>query len=227
MARSPERYVAVIADMVRSRDISHGERRELQNEFSALVASLNRVYRTGIASRFIITLGDEFQGLLTSATVIPDLLWRLEQDFPARDLRVGLGMGILDTPLQKYAINIDGPVLHLARAAIEESKRSDALGGVFRGFEDLDEILNGMARLLWFHRSSWTPSQLRIAGLLRQGMTQTEAAKKLGITKQVVSKQVLAAGCVPYIAAEKSWRKIFEKYIDPLISSRHVSAQAH
>lgn len=216
MARSPQRYIAVIADMVRSRDLSRVQRRRLQEQFNALIANLNRDYRAAIASRFVITLGDEFQGLLNSAAAIPDLLWQLEQDFAERKLRVGIGLGGLDTPLQKVAINIDGPALHLARSAIEDARKSHSLGGVFRGFGELDNILNGIARVLWFQRSRWTPSQRKIASLLRQGMAQVEIAKKLRITRQVVSKQVLAAGCVQYFAAERAWRMIFQKYVDPI-----------
>jgi len=183
--------------------------------------NLNRDYRKTIASKFVITLGDEFQGLLKSASLIPDLLWHLERDFPERELRVGIGFGALDTPLQKYAINVDGPALHLARAAIEQAKKSHALGGVFRGLGELDHILNGLASILWFHRSRWTRSQYKIAFLLRRGMSQTQVAKKLKISKQVVSKQVLAAGWFPYIAAEDSWRALLQKEIDPLLGSKH------
>ena len=163
--------------MVRSRDLPRSRRSALQKQFSALMVHLNRNYREAIASGFVITLGDEFQGVLNSAGLIPDLFWYLEQDFPERELRVGIGFGTLDTPLQKFAINMDGPVLHLARAAIEQAKKSNALGGVFRGFEDLDDIWNGIARILWFHRSRWTRPQRKIASLLRQGMSQTEVAK--------------------------------------------------
>ena len=200
--------------MVRSRDLPRARRRSIQKQFSSLVANVNRTYKPAIASKFVVTLGDEFQGLLNSPAVLPDLLWELEQSFQERELRVGIGSGTLDTPLQEYAINIDGPALHLARAAIDEAKKSHALGGVFQGFGDLDDVLNGIARLLWFQRSRWTPAQRRIAGLLRQGMSQTRAAKKLGITKQVVSKQVLAAGCGHYFAAEAAWRKILQKYVN-------------
>lgn len=214
MAPSSQRYIAVIADMVRSRDLPRARRRTLQKQFSSLVTNLNRTYKPAIASKFVVTLGDEFQGLLNSAAVLPDLLWELEQNFQERELRLGIGSGTLDTPLQEYAINIDGPALHLARAAIDEAKKSHALGGVFQGFGDLDDVLNGIARLLWFQRSRWTPAQRRIARLLRQGMSQTQAAKKLRITKQVVSKQVLAAGCVHYFAAEAAWRKILQKFVD-------------
>ncbi len=214
MARLSHRYVAVIADMVRSRELTRARRGTIQKQFSALVADLNRTYRPAIASKFVVTLGDEFQGLLNSAAVIPDLVWHLEQQFQERELRVGIGLGALDTPLQKYAINIDGPALHRSRMAVDEAKQSHALGGVFHGFGDLDDVLNGIAGLLWFQRSRWTPAQRKIAALLRQGMSQTEAARKLGITKQVVSKQVLSAGCTEYLAAEIAWRKILQKYVD-------------
>ena len=213
--------------MVRSRDLPRSRRRVLQKQFSTLIVNLNRNYRKTISSRFVITLGDEFQGRLNSAVMIPDLLWHLEQDFPGRELRVGIGFGTLDTPLQSDAINIDGPVLHLARAAIDQAKKSQSLGGVFRGFGELDDILNAMARLLWFHRSRWTRSQRRIAGLIRQGMSQTQVAKKLRIRKQVVSRQVLASGCFQYIAAENAWRMILERQVDPLLGKKHAPSESH
>ena len=64
MARASQRYIAVIADMVRSRELPRSRRRDLQKHFSGLIATLNRDYRKAIAARFIITLGDEFQGIL-------------------------------------------------------------------------------------------------------------------------------------------------------------------
>jgi SatD family (SatD) len=220
LAPTSQRYFAVIADMMRSRDVPAFQRRVLQKRFTRLIVNLNRNYRRTIASKFVTTLGDEFQGLLNSAVLIPDLIWHLEQDFPERELRVGIGFGTLNTPLQKYAINIDGPVLHIARTAIEHAKKTKALGGVFRGFGELDDILNGIARLLWFHRSRWTPAQRSIAGLLRQGMSQTQIAQKLKIRRQVVSRQVLASGCSQYIAAENAWRIILQKQVDPLLRSK-------
>lgn len=227
LARPSPRYIAVIADMVRSRDLPPPRRRLLQKRFSRLIANLNRDYRKVLASRFIITLGDEFQGVLNSAGSIPDLIWHLEQDFPERELRVGIGLGTLDTPLQKYAINMDGPVLHLARAAIDHAKKTKSLGGIFRGFGGLDDILNGVAGLLWFQRSRWTPAQRNIAGLLRKGMSQTQVAKKLRVSKQVVSRQALAAGCFQYIAAENAWRMILQKQVDPLLGSKHGHPESH
>jgi SatD family (SatD) len=213
--------------MVSSRNMERSQRSALQQRFTRLIVSLNRDYRKTIASKFVITLGDEFQGLLNSALIIPDLLWRLERDLPQRQFRIGVGLGTLDTPLQKYAINIDGPALHTARAAIEHAKKAKALGGIFRGFGELDDILTGIGSVLWFQRSRWTQSQRNIASLLRKGMSQTEVAKRLGIKRQVVSRQVLASGFYPYIAAENAWRMILEKQADPLLGSKHGLSHSH
>jgi hypothetical protein len=227
LVRQSQRYIAVIADMVGSRSVARPQRRALQQRFARVIASLNRDYRKTIASKFVITLGDEFQGLLNSAVAVPDLIWRLEQDLPQREFRVGIGLGALDTPIQKVAINVDGPALHTARDAIEHAKKAKALGGVFRGFGELDDILNGVAGLLWFQRSRWTQPQRNIANLLRKGMSQTEVAEELGIKKQVVSRQVFAAGCYQYIAGDNAWRMILQKQADPLLGSKHGLSQSH
>ena len=55
LARASKRYIAIIADMVRSRDVPRFRRGVLQKRFSALIHSLNRGYRKTIASRFVIT----------------------------------------------------------------------------------------------------------------------------------------------------------------------------
>jgi hypothetical protein len=143
-SRSPKsNCIAVIVDMVASRELSGNARARAQKRFKALVDQLNKKYSKQILARFIITLGDEFQGLLQSSNSIPDIISDLENDFPDRILRVGIGFGQLFTPIPKDAINVDGPALHRARAAVEKAKSHTMLGGVFEGFGNLDVILNG------------------------------------------------------------------------------------
>ena len=227
MARRTKYYIAVIADMVKSRELSPTRRAIVQKHFGELVADLNRRFQTGIAANFAVTLGDEFQGLLSTSTIIPDVIWRLEEGFSDRQLRVGIGFGALDTPIQRDALNIDGPALHTAREAIEVAAKGGILGGVFRGFDSLDEVLTGMARLLWFHRSRWTDAQRKIANLLREGKSQSEVADLFGVSRQVISKQVAALGWPTYSGGENSWRIILRDYVDPRIGIRHDSCKDH
>ena len=217
--------IALIADMVRSRELTRRQRPSVQKRFKEFVDYLNRTYSRTILSRFVITLGDEFQGLLSSATAIPDLMWDMDHRFSDRNLRVGVGLGVLDTPIQKEAINVDGPALHMARAAIQTAHEKHWYGGVFLGFGELDPVMNGLARILWFHRSRLTQTQLRIAELLRRGQSQSDAAKELSISRQAISKQVVSIGWWPYAEAEEAWRVLLDRYTNPMIEKRNVSHQ--
>ncbi len=214
--------IALIADMVKSREVPRLQRPRVQKSFKELVVYLNRRYSKSILSRFVITLGDEFQGLLRSATPIPDLVWDIDQRFSERHLRVGVGFGVLDTPVQKEALNVDGPALHYARAAIQVAAEKRSFGGVFLGFGELDPVMNGIARILWFHRSTLTRQQLRIVEFLRRGQTQSDVAEELGITRQAISKQVVSTGWPAYVEAESAWRILLERYINPMLEKKNV-----
>lgn len=55
-------YIAIIGDMIDSKDIPN--RFEGQQQLKACLDKLNKKYQAVLASKFSITLGDEFQGLL-------------------------------------------------------------------------------------------------------------------------------------------------------------------
>src|SRR5215469_1696515 len=126
-------YIAVIADMVQSRALTAEQRRAVQLAFATFLKNVNTEFRKAVQARFVVTLGDECQGILHDAIALPDLLWRFDE-FESRQLRTGIGRGVLYTPVGRDAINIDGPVMHRARAAIERAKNDRLLGGVFEGF---------------------------------------------------------------------------------------------
>jgi len=209
--------LALIADMVKSRDLERHQRPKVQVRFNHFIEDLNKKYSRYLLSKFVITLGDEFQGLLLSADLMPELMEDIERKFEDRELRVGIGFGTLDTPIQRKAINIDGPALHNARAAIKQAKLRRELGGVFVGFGDLDSVLNGLARILWFTRSKFTQQQIKVIDMLRSGASQTEIGEKFGITRQAISKTLASSGWYAYDEAEKGWRIVLKKYVDPML----------
>jgi hypothetical protein len=211
-ARAKPRYIAIIADIVDSRAITGARRRALQQRLEALLSDINRDFKPAIAAGFLITVGDEFQGLLRSAAIIPQLMRRLEAELPDIQLRAGIGCGALATDLRETAIGMDGPVWHAARAAIEDAKRSDRLGGVFQGFGPVDDLIhNGFARLLHLLRSRLTQKQRRLLDDLLANQTQKEVARRAGVSKQAVSKQARAAGVEANREAELAWRSVLER----------------
>jgi len=217
-----EPCLALIGDMVGSRELPPSRRPKIQERFREFIQYLNKKYANDILAKFVITLGDEFRGLLLSATPIPDSMWDIDQRFSDRDLRVGVGFGVLTTPIQKEAINVDGPALYNARVAIESARRKRTLGGVFVGFVETDQVMNGIAHLLSFHRSELTQQQLRIAELMREGRTHLEAAEQLKISRQAVTKQVKSMGWGAYAEAELAWQVFIEKWVNPTLEKKRA-----
>ena len=207
--------VALIADIVHSRRF-HGKARErLQQKLQLILDELNGTYEEALLSRFTITIGDEFQTLLHTAEPLADLLWDLESALPEVELRIGIGHGKLDTELKQEAVGMDGPVWHQARDAVEQAKRESLGGGVFRGFKNADdEVLNGMARLLYHVRSQWTDRQKSVIRLLRDPTTasQTEVARRLKLSRQAVHNRLKSTGWSAWSDAEKAFRQVLSQY---------------
>ena len=204
--------MAVIADMVASRALSRAQRSCVQEQFTHLIDTLNERFRKDLRAKFIITLGDEFQGLLRNPAIIPQLIWTLGQLFTARELRLGFGRGEIHTSIKEYAINVDGPALHNARASIEIAKQRGLQGGVFTGFgAALDPALNGFARVLEYQRTAWPARQLEVIKRLHDGRKQSEIAQELGITKQAVSRYAALAGWQAYAEAEAGWSALLRE----------------
>jgi hypothetical protein len=205
-------YIAVIADIVHSRRIVGADRHDLQRRVERALTKLNRRFAKSLAATFVITVGDEFQGLLRTGREVPDIIRQLETALPEVDIRLGFGRGSLDTTLRKAAIGMDGPVWHAARQAIGLAKDGRRLGGVFLGFEEKDgPTLNGLARILHHVRSRLTPKQRNILEELLMSGTQKDMAKRAGVTQQAISKQARAAGLDAYREAEDAFRAVLER----------------
>lgn len=69
------------------------------------------------------SVGDEFQGILTSAKAVVAALITLQR---SGNWHVGVGLGAVHTPLPLHARAADGPALRSAREAVEEAKRARA-----------------------------------------------------------------------------------------------------
>lgn len=189
-----EDVVAVIGDLAASRDLGADRRRSVQGRLGELVEELNRELEASLLARLTITLGDEFQGVLSDPGVLPDLTWRLAVGLPEMRIWTGVGRGAIETELREEAVGMDGPAFHRARAALEAAKASRRHGGVFEGFGDDDPVLGGLARLVDRLRADLTDAQVEAVDLARRGMTQREIAGRLGVTPQAVSQRLGAAG---------------------------------
>lgn len=210
-SRAP--LIAVIGDVVESRKLTPKRRQSLQRELAELLKLFNEKYRGAVLSRFLITLGDECQGLLGTPEAFPELLWMVETTIPDIQMRWGVGLGRLVGPLEPMALGMDGPAFHNAREGIVASRRTRTLGGVFVGFgQPSNTLLNGFARVLYHERSTWSAPQRQVIGHQRLIPSISIIAAALGLSRQDVSKKSLRAGGPAYLEGERAWKVLLAEY---------------
>lgn len=182
-----KRYCAIIGDIRKSRALHR--RAAVQRKFEKAIETVNAEFKSSIASRFLVTLGDEFQGLLISPAVSYDFVVRFQELMNPVPFSYGIGLGTLSTPLQPAALGMDGESFHRARSALTVAKKSKR-----QLVYDIDHpalgLVNALVGLIEQEWGQLTPRQKQIARLMKHLETQEAVASRLGITQPAVSKAV-------------------------------------
>ncbi len=186
--------ICVIGDIVGSRDIPL--RGVFQQKLKRTLAALNRE-RRDLLSPYTLTLGDEFQVLYRRADrLFPDL-FRLQGCIYPERARFSIGVGLLNTPLnRKAALGMDGPVFHGARDGIVEMK--DAKGStLFRVFgEEAGEgvAVNDVLDLISHSCRNWDRNRFDVQWMYMVGRRALDIARALKITDSAVYNNIQAGG---------------------------------
>lgn len=104
---------------------------ELMADFQVLVSYTNKIYSESIESPLTITLGDEFQGIVSSAITGIDIIlameeYILEEEFDFK-LRYVLYEGVIETPVNaEIAHEMLGSGLVNARKRLNEMKKDSS-----------------------------------------------------------------------------------------------------
>ncbi|MGH7636094.1 MAG: SatD family protein [Gemmatimonadaceae bacterium] len=215
MAQNPP-VIAVIGDVVQSRAIPARQRARVQAALEGMMAHVNKRYSKAVRSNFLLTLGDEFQGLLADPGAVPDIVQDVREKLPELRLRMAVSRGVLTTPVKKTALGMDGPAWHAARDVLEKSRsRRDTAGvGVwFTGFRDDDVVLDALAGLLGHHWDRLQTTQREVVIALRhhEGLKR-DAAKDLGISQQSLSNRAQSAGAREYAAGMDALRAVLRRH---------------
>lgn len=200
----------MIGDVIGSRRAP--DRSGLQHRLQGGLRDINAAFAEQVAAEFVLTVGDEFQGLLHGAQELDKLLATLRTHaFPA-ELRLGLGIGGLDTQLQQQALGMDGPCFHRARQAIERAEarhtpvevESGQPGAAF----EIYALMSG------YMRQRWTERQRQVVDLARSGLEGREVAAHLSITPSAVSQHLRAAGARFFDRASGLWLAEVDRALD-------------
>lgn len=92
----------------------------IQEKLKKILDNVNSIYNNDISAKFLITLGDEFQGLLEITAPILEIIKYIQREIYPIKLRFGVGIGNVSTLINhEAAIGADGPAFYAAREMIE------------------------------------------------------------------------------------------------------------
>jgi len=198
-------YIAMIGDIVASREMPDSERRALQQRFTDYFGSINSDLDPGVASSPLVTLGDEFQVLFQAESkgvrCLLDFIPKVLELASPQDVRFGLGIGRLTTVLQPRALGMDGPCFHRARKALDASRTSDLLCRLDTGGGTWDLMWSTLASYAVRQRLDWTEPQREAIEHYEKLSAWNAVAALLDISKGAVSHRKKAAGWNLYQAA--------------------------
>lgn len=137
------------------------------------------------------TAGDEVQGVLADPGTVVDVVLRLAR---TRQWSVGVGAGAVREPLPPSTRAGAGPAFEHARDAVQRAKRSAPHVAVSGDDPTAAAHAEAVLRLLADIVQRRTALGWGVVDRLKDGRTQTDLARELGITKQAVSQRVQAAG---------------------------------
>lgn len=189
-----KKYIVIKADIINSRQSE--ERNAIQKSLSKALETINDTYDSSIASKFMITSGDGFQGLMTIGTHLFDIIQLLEISVAPLKLRFGIGIGSVSTDIDEdNSAIIDGPSYHYADEmltcvkSLEGQYSSISTNILLKSNRDHDEILNALLNMRYVVRSSWTKRQHEvITTFIEMNENQYETASKLNVNQSTVSR---------------------------------------
>ena len=214
-------YIAIIGDIKHSKNISN--RYEIQEKLKKTLDYINKQFKKEIAAKFLITLGDEFQGLLCAAGSLVDIIGYIQNEmFPVR-IRIGIGIGEITTEINRNAaIGADGPAFYAARRAITgihdtEKKLKKQAPDVQIEAEDSSDFdleqINTILSLLKVVENGWSESQRKtIWDMIENGGSQEDCAKRMKTTQSTVARRLSSGNYMVYNNSRKLLCEVTKRF---------------
>lgn len=173
------------------------DQRRSRRDEDRVAALLPEVNRAPLLRRFERTAGDELQAVTDN----PRLVVAMSLDLLRRKhWSIGIGIGEVEQPLPESTRAGRGPAFEAARSAVEAAKSAPvpvAVSGPDPARTESAQTALVLTGLVIVRRSAQGHAAV---GLMDRGLSQSEAADVLGISKQAVSQRLASAAWQPEAA---------------------------
>lgn len=207
---SKQEYIAIIGDIHDSRLIENRE--ETQKQLLESLKQVNKKYQKELASKFSISMGDSFQGLLDLNAPFMEIILDIELALLPVEIRFGIGIGEIATAIDSKNSQLnDGPAYHRARRTIEwieqseqqyATRKTNILLLSEQNETKSDRLINAIFALNTAIKSKWSDRQKEIIkAYLENNENQYDTAHALDIGQSSVSKSLKSTNFYTYKAA--------------------------
>lgn len=160
----------------------------------ATVADLDARWQDRLVLPVDRTAGDEIQLMPIDGTAMIEIVLHLSRD---EAWSVGGGIGSVTEPLPANTREATGPAFVDARDAVDAAKKRETRFALRGAGAELESLVD----LVLMLRARRSIAGWQLYDLMVEGMTQTDAATRLGITPQAASKRARAANIRAEFAA--------------------------
>lgn len=190
-------------DIKASRKMKQMERYEWQLFLKSTFVQLNEQYVDLIEAPFMITKGDEFQGVIRHMVDVNKIICKIEQLIYPLQVRFGVGYGLIHKMGSKIPIEMDGPAFHRAAEALMTAKQKKRFVWFNTQSPAFDLAANTIYLLIFAIKSKWSKNSFTRYWKYKEMGTYEKVAGSEGVSAQAVWDTLHHARAIQVIEAEK------------------------
>lgn len=199
-------YAVIIADIKGSKKMKAMERHEWQLFLKSAIVQINENWKEVVEAPFMITKGDEFQGVLNNTIEAHAIVIEFERLLTPLEMRYGIGLGSIQKMGANIPIEMDGPAFHRANTALNAAKKNKKHIHFNSGTNTLDMYINTLYGLIYAIKRKWSATTVSRYWKYKELGTYEKVADIEGVTAQAVWDSLRNASAMDVIAAEETIR---------------------
>lgn len=203
--------VVIIGDVCGSRKMAVDERYEGQLFIKSTIIQVNEKLSTLIEAPFMITRGDEFQGVLRNLRSALEIMLEFERLLFPLQLRYGIGKGQIQKMGSKIPIEMDGPAFHRADEALTQVKKRKQFIQCNTGKTQDDLLINTIFYLTSAIKSRWNQLNFERYWKYKELGTFEKVAQLENVSTQAIWDSMHNMRVTEVLQSEKNLKEYFDK----------------
>lgn len=216
-----ELYTVIISDIIGSRKLNDYERHEWQLFLKSAIVQVNENFAQFIDAPFMITKGDEFQGVLKDLSSVPRILMGFERLIFPLTLRFGVGHGAIQKMGSNIPIEMDGRAFHRAQAALNMAKKKKQTVIINTENDTFNRMMNTIYQLIYAIKGRWSEITYKRYWKYQEYGTYERVAQEEGVSTQAVWDSLHHSNAIDVISSEQILNQILceANAVDGLLNS--------